>query len=126
MCPKCQGHLKINGKIIFSTKTLDNKIGLILIDPQIGVYDYIHHPSFEFLNGEMVDFYCPVCHANLQYKDKLSNLAMVLAKYGKNEIVEVIFSRKAGEQCTFLIKDNQVQQYGRDSGLYFDTLCMFK
>ncbi|MBN2683161.1 MAG: hypothetical protein JXR58_11680, partial [Bacteroidales bacterium] len=125
-CPKCNGHLKINGKIIFSTKTIDNKRGLILMDPQMGVYDYLHHPNFEFIKGELVDFFCPICHANLMFKEKHENLAMVLAEYTPDNFVEVIFSRKAGEHCTFLIKGNQIESYGKDSGLYFDTLSFLK
>lgn len=125
-CPKCKGQLKINGKIIFSTKTLDNRMGLILMDPQFGVYDYLHDPNFEFIKGELVDFYCPICHANLKHDEKHSNLAMIHAQYEKDEIVEVLFSRKVGEHCTFTIKGNEIKSYGKDSGLYFDSLCMFK
>ncbi|HBS88550.1 MAG: hypothetical protein A2W91_18085 [Bacteroidetes bacterium GWF2_38_335] len=126
ICPKCRGHLRINNMIIFSTMTLDKKYGLIIMNPRMGNYSYVNHPSFEFLKGELVDFFCPICHANLEHKAIHENLARIIMVDGKNKEHEILFSRRAGEQCTFKIKDNKIESFGRDSTIYFESLSRIK
>lgn len=126
VCPSCKGQLKIDGKIIFSTRTLDKKVGLILMDPKMGEYSYVHHPSFEFIKGELVEFYCPICHANLECNDKNENLAHVIMIDKRNEEHDILFSRRAGEHCTFKIKGSDIESFGKDSYIYFEDLSQMK
>ena len=68
ICPKCKGQLRIGEQIIFSTKTDKGASGLILLNPEVGDYKVLHHPTYKFEQGESIDFYCPICHTNLTSK----------------------------------------------------------
>jgi hypothetical protein len=53
----------------FSAKTRENKQGLIFLSPELGNYTTEHHPSFDIKEGEEYRYYCPICHAKLNYPE---------------------------------------------------------
>ena len=57
LCPKCFGHLKVGDSLVFSTRTKEGRSGLILLSPQLGNYKVSNHPSFDFKEGDYVEFF---------------------------------------------------------------------
>lgn len=117
MCPKCKGHLRVGDQIVFRIKNDRKETGLILLSPQIGNYSSIKHPSFEFRQGDLVDFYCPLCGASLK-SDIHKNLALVLMKDQEGKSFAVYFSQVAGEHSTYEVDGDSVRAAGEDAGLY--------
>ena len=94
-------------------------MGLLLLNPELGNYDLIHHSSVKYEEGEMVDFLCPVCHADLTANEINKNLAHVIMVDEDNKEYHVFFSKICGEQSTFKIKENDiVEMHGEDSSAY--------
>ena len=117
LCPKCKGHLCVGDNIIFKVKNDNKENGLILLSPQIGNYSSVKHPSFEYKQGELVDFYCPLCGKSLK-SDIHENLALVLMKDEEGKSYVVYFSQVAGEHSTFEVDGEAVRAAGEDAGLY--------
>ena len=119
LCPYCKGHLKVNEQIVFSTSTQNGKSGLTCLSPQIGNYAIVHHPSFEINKGELVSFYCPICHSNLT-SNLTDRLVKVMMVNDSKEEFTVLFSGVLGEKCTYTLSQtqNEVMSYGVDSSNY--------
>ena len=93
--------------------------GILLLNPELGNYDLIHHSSIKFEEGDILDFICPVCRADLTATDINRNLATVIMIDENNKEFDVYFSRICGEHSTFLIhEDDIVEKYGKDSSAY--------
>jgi len=117
LCPKCKGHLRVGDYIIFKVKNAEKKDALILLSPQIGNYTSIKHPTFEFKEGEFLEFYCPLCNASLK-SDIHKNLALVLMKDEEEKSFAVYFSQVAGEHSTYETDGDSVHLAGEDAGRY--------
>jgi hypothetical protein len=117
-CPNCEGKLNINGNIVFSVKTNDERVGLIFLKNKPGDYHVITHPSFSFKQGELVHFHCPICHKDLMATDVNENLVKVQKTDDEGNTFEVLFSGIAGEHCTYVVKQKQVESYGEDFDKY--------
>ncbi len=117
-CPNCKGKLNIDGNIVFSVKTIDNKVGLIFLKNTPGNYEVYKHPSFDFKKGELVHFHCPICHKYLAATDLNENLVKVYKTDDEGNICEVLFSGIAGEHCTYVVKQKKVESYGEDFDKY--------
>lgn len=116
LCPSCRSELKIKNSVIFSAKTEKGLRGLVLFSPELGNYTILHVPGFTYMEGEHIDFFCPVCHANLGVPEKGKGLAEVVMIDEKGEEYKIIFSETAGKQCTLKIKENTiVESYGDDA-----------
>jgi hypothetical protein len=73
----------------------------------------------KFDEGELVEFFCPVCHADLTAYEINKNLAYVLMIDENDKEYHVFFSKICGEKSTFKIKENDiVERYGEDSSAY--------
>jgi rubredoxin len=121
LCPKCNAHLRVGDNVVFYviSKKSNNK-GLIMLNPDLGDYTITSHPEVKFEKGEYVEFYCPVCHANLAASKINSNLVRVIMI---DEVTgaksDVYFSKVVGEKSTFRITDNRlIEKYGEDAHLY--------
>jgi hypothetical protein len=117
LCPKCKGHLRVGDNIIFKIKNRDKQHALMLLNPQIGNYSSVKHPSFEIKEGEFVEFYCPLCNASLK-SDIHKNLALVLMKDEEEKSFAVYFSQIAGEHSTYETDGDAVHATGADAGRY--------
>lgn len=119
LCPKCRADLKIRDHIIFATETERGLRGVLLISPELGNYTIIHDDKFDFIEGEHVDFFCPVCHENLAIEEVDKDLAEVLMIDDKGDEYKIIFSEIAGKKCTIKLKDDKIiESYGEDSDEY--------
>ncbi len=118
LCPHCKGHLRANNKIILSAKRENGDVGLMLLDPELGNYKVINHPSFDVQDGEKIEFYCSICHENLVAKNYDERLARIIMVNKNNKELDILFSLVAGEECTYKVSDGIFEAYGVDSGTY--------
>lgn len=96
-----------------------NKRGLLMMNIGLGNYSYVNHPSFRFEDGEIVEFYCPVCRANLKVPDINDHLIRLIIHGEDGKKYDVYFSRVAGEHSTFKIdNENVIEQFGEDASSY--------
>ena len=117
MCPHCRGHLKVGDYIVLAAKNAKKENGLLLLHPRIGNYNSIKHPSFDYKDGESIDFFCPLCQNRLvaSFDENLVYVVMIdrdLKEYN------IYFSRIAGEQSTYQVRDDTVMSTGEDSSKY--------
>jgi hypothetical protein len=96
-------------------------VGLISLHPELGNYNVEKHKSFQFKEGEELDFYCPICHAELASTLHSSLAKIIMIDEDKREF-EILFSKKAGEKSTFKIEGETMEIYGDDSAEYIDFL----
>ncbi len=118
-CPKCNSPLRISNHIILKGKPSDSDVfgNLILFEPILGDFKVTSHPSCQMKEGVRMEFFCPVCNANLSAdNDHLAHINMTDTE-GDN--YEIWFSEISGEQATFKIKAGQIAvKYGADSHKY--------
>ena len=109
-CPHCNATLNSNGVIVLKTRRPNGDIGEIQMDTNLGNYQYTHEPPVNFEPGEMVDFLCTSCgHClNSEEFDNYAQLKMVV-----DDAIEfdILFSRKAGVQKTYLITEDGIESY---------------
>ncbi|HOU02312.1 MAG TPA: hypothetical protein PK719_04275 [Bacteroidales bacterium] len=117
LCPKCKQHLRVGEHIIFKVKGAGKQSALLLLSPHIGNYTSIKHPSFEFKQGDTLEFFCPLCGASLK-SDIHPNLALVLMKDETGKGFAVYFSQVAGEHSTYETDGDSVHIEGEDAGRY--------
>jgi hypothetical protein len=106
----------VGNHLIFKVKNLKKQFGLLLLDPQIGNYSSIKHPEFEIQQGEVLDFFCPVCNASLESGIHRNLAHVVLEENGKS--YDVYFSRVTGEHSTFETLGESLRITGEDAGKY--------
>jgi hypothetical protein len=117
ICPHCRGQLRIGDNIIFRVKNTDKKIALILLNPQIGNYNSIKHPSFKIKDGEELEFHCPLCNIDLR-SDIHFSIAKVIMIDEKGGEYDVYFSKISGEHSTYLTKGEEFSVSGEAAGKY--------
>lgn len=123
VCPKCNGHLRINDEVILTARTDKWQGGLLVLHPELGNYSFENHPSFKFEEGARVDLLCPICHADLS-SDKHENLAMVIMREESGEEYTIYFSKVVGEQSTFKMLGEHVEVYGKHAENYIDFFSL--
>jgi hypothetical protein len=119
-CPKCKNLLNIGNKIVFSVKVKSEHKGLIMFENELGNYNVRKHDLIQYEKGEMVGFYCPICHENLAADDVNANLAKVLMVDEDNNEHIVLFSKIAGEQATYKLFGSDIKAYGNDKEKYIN------
>jgi hypothetical protein len=122
LCPDCRSYLRIWNNVIFRVKSCtEDKKGLLLLNPELGNYEFISHPALAFKEMDCLDFFCPVCGSNLQATGVNPKLAKVIMIDEDQKEYDVYFSRLRGEQSTFKISNGDiVGKYGKDSSSYMD------
>jgi hypothetical protein len=117
LCPMCRGQLMIENSLVISVKTKTNKKGLIFLNPEIGNYGKVSHPTFEMVEGDEYTVYCPICHSTLNRPEQPHILKMNMVD-NKGEEFDVFFSVVVGEKCTYVVKGKEIQEAGPDKKLY--------
>jgi transcription initiation factor IIE alpha subunit len=117
ICPRCNEHLRVGDHLIFKVKNDTKQSALLLLSPQIGNYSSIKHPSFGIREGEILEFYCPLCNASLK-SDIHKNLAHVIMSDEQGKSYNVYFSQVTGEQSTYETDGDSVHVEGADAGKY--------
>ncbi|PLX10711.1 MAG: hypothetical protein C0594_04535 [Marinilabiliales bacterium] len=114
ICPDCKGQLLVADKICFAARKPNKDAGLIFLSPEIGDYSVISHQDFRLEEGEKLEIFCPICHANLVADDVNKNLAAVqVVDNGGNES-KILFSEIVGQRCTYKITESNIEAYGDD------------
>lgn len=123
MCPHCRGFLNVEQNICFSAKSKSGKVGLVYLNPEVGNYTFIKHASFEIRDGEQLDFFCPICHTNLESSELSTKLGKILMfdEQDKAEY-EILFSKVSGERCTYKKKGDKVIPFGEHQSKYLSFL----
>ena len=117
LCPRCMGHIRVGENIIFKVKNNRKQSGILLLSPHIGNYTSVKHPSFEFDEGEKLEYFCPLCSISL-ISDIHENLAHVILRDENGNSNDVYFSRVVGEQSTFSTFGESLHVTGDDAGKY--------
>lgn len=117
LCPKCMAHIRVGDHIIFKVKNSKKQSALLLLNPHIGNYTSIKHPSFEIQKGEYLEFFCPICNISLN-SDIHKNLAHVILNDESGKSTDVYFSQIAGEHSTFATDGEYLHSAGEDAGKY--------
>lgn len=121
LCPHCSATLRVRENVIFKVKTKDDKLGILLLNPELGNYSYISSPDLKFEDGEKVEFMCPVCCENLEASSINKDLVEVVMVDVDQKKYHVFFSSIAGEHTTFKIEENNViENFGEDSSAYMN------
>ncbi len=115
-CPKCKATLNPNVKIILVLVNGPRR-GLMLANQQPGNYEAILTDDLGVKEGDIVDFHCPVCMADLR-ADVDPNLAKIYFRDPDGTKGRVNFSRRFGEQATFLVTKEKIQSYGDNAEAY--------
>jgi len=118
LCPHCKGHIRANNKIIIAAEKVDGSKGLLLLDPELGNYKLLKHPTFDINEGEKMKFYCSICHANLEVEEYDGHFAKVIMVDKNGVEYDILFSNIVGEECTYKLNDGIFEAYGVDSGHY--------
>lgn len=118
LCPICRGHIRVGDALVISVKSEKNKKGLIFLNPEIGNYTTTTHPTFEIKKGEEYTVYCPICHANLNREENPNLVKVHMVDNESHDEYEIYFSGVVGEECTYKIKDKEVQEFGPDANHY--------
>ena len=103
--------------LILKVRNQKKKSGLLLLHPQIGNYASVKHPSFETIEGEALEFFCPVCNTSLE-SDIHENLIHVILREEDGHDHDVYFSRISGEKSTFETSGDALRVAGDDAGRY--------
>ena len=120
LCPHCRGAINAGNNIILSVKSSKNKIGLVLLHEEIGNYTVDLSPTLAVEIGEIVDFYCPICHESLNIKKGDSLARYIRLENGVDESY-IIISRAYGEKITFKVdKNKQIDSYVESISRYID------
>lgn len=109
-CPHCDSKLDKNNEIILLTKRSNGDMGEIMMSASVGNYSYKHSPANAFDNGELVTFQCTNCKADLDAED-YPDYAKLIMKVEKDIQFDVLFSRRAGVQKTYLVTEDGIETY---------------
>jgi hypothetical protein len=94
---------------------------LLLLNPELGNYEFISHYTLGFNKMDCLDFFCPLCGSILTATDVNKNLARVIMIDEDQKEYDLYFSRLRGEQSTFKTSNGDiVEKYGKDSSSYVD------
>jgi hypothetical protein len=119
LCPKCKSLLNIGEKIVLSVRLENKKNGLLLLEKNLGDYNVKKQNNLHLREGEMVEFFCPICHENLQSSIHTNLAGLIMTDETESEY-NIYFSRISGEQATFKVKNEQKEAFGRDQNNYSD------
>ncbi len=114
-CMHCQGILNPNIKVILGAEVHGQR-GLILLNAQLGDYEVLHPENLALRDGFKINFFCPVCHANLRspYDQNLVELGF----YDGKQEGRVEFSRIYGEHATYVVTEEEICSHGDSASLY--------
>ena len=115
-CPHCRKLLNPGTKVIFLVDT-GQDCELMLLSAKLGDYSAVYARSMVFEDGRLYTFRCPLCRAELT-SSLDEKLVDILTDGDNGGVVRVSFSRVFGEQATFLMAKNGVDQFGEHASRY--------
>ena len=118
-CPKCKAMLNPDRSVIL-TATHGDICVLIGFHPQPGNYEVYLPPGVRAKKGSKWDFACPVCQASLTAEEADNLCELELCMEGKT--LRLFFSRIAGEQATFVVREDDLKEKHGADLLQYDPL----
>ena len=116
-CPHCKKLLNPHRKVIFLVED-GNDLELVLLSAKLGDYSIVHSRSVDFVEGAAYTFRCPVCRADLTSSINNRLVDLVTREHEDGQDLRVSFSRVHGEEATFLLAGDGVNQFGSDASNY--------
>ena len=111
-CPHCNDILNTNDHVHFVVREHSNSYDIYL-SAEVGDYNYQVKPEISFETGTELEFFCPHCNENLKC-EKYPDFVSIKLVISHAVDFEVLFSRKIGEQATYIITQDGVEKYGAD------------
>ena len=115
LCPHCKGHLNVGGHLVFATRTKRKHKGLLLLDTEVGSYNYKHHDKFHLEKGELVDFECPICQKDLTSEQDKEHAMIIMIENEDGQEYDLYFSKVAGKQSTYVVAHDNIDIFGDDA-----------
>jgi hypothetical protein len=125
LCPACKSLLNIGDKIVLSVRLKNKQNGLLLFEKLLGSYNVKKQNVLHYKEGDLVEFFCPICHESMQSSIHPNLARLVLVDEDENE-ADIYFSRIAGEQATYKISGKNLEPFGKDKDIYLDVLKNIK
>jgi hypothetical protein len=121
LCPECKSLLNISDKIVLSVRLKNKQNGLLLLDNLLGDYNVKKQNVLHYKEGDLVEFFCPICHEALQSKVH-PNLARLIISDDEENESNILFSRILGERATYKISENKIESFGKDQDVYLEIV----
>ena len=119
VCPSCHALLNVGNHIVFTAENSKKQKGLLLLSAELGNYEILHDPGFEYRSGEHIDCYCPVCKFNLGIPEVNEDLAEIIMIDKKNDHYKIVFSEIVGKKLTLKMKDKTIlESFGDESDIF--------
>jgi hypothetical protein len=125
LCPACKSLLNIGDKIVLSVRLKNKQNGLLLFEKILGSYNVKKQNVLHYKDGDLVEFFCPICHESLQSSIHTNLTRLVMVDDEENE-ADIHFSRIAGEQATYKISGKNLESFGKDKDIYLDVFKNIK
>lgn len=112
-CPDCSQSLDVSNEIHLKYGRQNGDVGDVFLSTTLGNYKKRLVPDVKFEDKELVDFICPHCDSKIHSSERENFVHLNMRVEDKFDF-EIIFSRIAGEQKTFLVTEDGVECYGKD------------
>ena len=113
-CTDCKVQLDVEGVIHLKTQRKNGESGEMHLSTSLGNYKFKHFPDVKFNDGELVEFSCPHCSSVLHSSIK-PNFVNMIMRVEKQFDFEILFSRLAGVQKTYIVTEDGIESYGEDA-----------
>lgn len=123
-CPRCKAILNPSETIVLTAQRGDTRI-LIGLHPEPGNYQIYLPPNFPMQEGDVFDFFCPVCHADLKTEENERLVGIEMLEAEKPRLL--LFSRVFGERATLVVADRTVEHgHGEHAGRFRGQLVSIR
>jgi uncharacterized protein (UPF0212 family) len=114
VCPNCRSCLLVWNNIVLIIKSCtEDKQGVLLLNPELGNYEYICHDKLDFKGIESLDYFCPVCNSNLTATHVNRNQARIIMIDEDLKEYDLYLSKPSGEQSILKISNSEIQKRKR-------------
>jgi hypothetical protein len=121
LCPECKSLLNIGDKIVLSVRLKNKQNGLLLFERILGAYTVKKQNTLHYKDGDLVEFFCPICHEALQSRVHQNLIRLIVIDEDEKE-ADIYLSRIAGEQATYKISGKNIEAFGKDQEAYLNIL----
>ncbi|MBD3221289.1 hypothetical protein GF314_08590 [bacterium] len=118
-CPRCEAVLNPDRSVILVAAHGPTR-ALIGFHPEPGNYEVYLPPGVAAEQGSRWDFSCPLCHADLAAAENEDLCELELRE--DDATSRLLFSRIAGEQATFVLREDHVEQAHGSDAVRFDPI----
>ncbi|MEI6123600.1 MAG: hypothetical protein WCQ95_08230 [Bacteroidota bacterium] len=126
ICPFCKGHLNVGDNIVLIAHNQNKKQGIVFLHTEIGNYTSQMNSTLQINKGDVVDFFCPYCHTNMEYHKDKTTLVTLLRQDEYGKMSQIVFSKVYGEERTYHIEEDKVMSYGEHAKQFSDPEWFLK